>query len=98
MVNVPPQYIQWVQEAAQQLGIPVAVVAAQIDHESGFDNNAVGQYGERGIVQFLPSTWRDVARGDASELKKELAAHVSYMKSLLKQGKRNIQLALAAYN
>src|SRR2546425_2278781 len=98
MVNVPPQYIQWVQEAAQQLGIPVAVVAAQIDHESGFDNNAVGQYGERGIVQFLPSTWRDVARGDPTDLKHELAAYVTYMKALLNQEKGNIQLALAAYN
>ena len=98
MVNVPPQYIQWVQEAAQQLGIPVAVVAAQIDHESGFDNNAVGQYGERGIVQFLPSTWRDVARGDPTDLKNELAAYVTYMKSLLNQERGNIQLALAAYN
>lgn len=98
MVNVPPQYMSWVQSAAQQLGIPVAVVAAQIEHESGFDNSSVGQYGERGIVQFLPSTWADIARGDPTNLDNELAAYVTYMKSLLNQEHGNLGMALAAYN
>jgi len=98
MVNVPPQYMQWVQSAASQLNLPVAVVAAQIDHESGFDNTVVGQYGEKGIVQFLPSTWNDVAKGDPTNLDNELSAYVTYMKSLLNQENGNIQMALAAYN
>lgn len=98
MVNVPPQYQEWVAEAASQLGIPFAVVAAQIDHESGFNNDEVGQFGEKGIVQFLPSTWHDVARGDPTNLQNELGAYVTYMKGLLNQEKGNIQLALAAYN
>src|SRR5207249_11276371 len=41
---------------------------------------------------------RDVARGDPTDLKNELAAYVTYMKSLLNQERGNIQLALAAYN
>lgn len=98
MVYVPPQYQDWVSSAAQQLGIDPAIVAAQIQHESGFDNSVVGQYGEKGIVQFLPSTWNDVARGDPTNLQNELGAYVTYMKSLLSQENGNIQMALAAYN
>lgn len=98
MVNVPPQYMGWVQEAAQQLGIPVAVVAAQIDHESGFNNNEVGKSGEKGIVQFLPSTWADWSSDSQTDLQAELSAYVGYMRKLLDQNHGNLYLALSAYN
>lgn len=98
MVNVPPQYMAWVQEAARELGIPAAVVAAQIDHESGFDNTQVGQFGEKGIVQFLPSTWADWSSGSQTDLKAELSAYVGYMRQLLEQNKGNLYMALSAYN
>lgn len=98
MVNVPPQYMNWVQEAAKQLNIPVAVVAAQIDHESGFNNNEVGQFGEKGIVQFLPSTWADWSSGSQTDLQAELSAYVGYMRKLLDQNHGNLYLALSAYN
>lgn len=98
MVNVPPQYMNWVADAAQQLGIPVAVVAAQIDHESSFNNDEVGQFGERGIVQFLPSTWKDWSTGSQTDLKAELSAYVGYMRKLLQENNNNVYLALSAYN
>lgn len=100
MVTVPPQYQQWVEKAAQALQIPVAVVAAQIDHESSFDNNSVGQFGEKGIVQFLPSTWKEYANGSADQtnLNAELSTYVNYMHTLLQQSKGNLYLALSAYN
>lgn len=98
MVNVPPQYMAWVQEAARQLGIPVAVVAAQIDHESHFNNNAVGQFQEKGIVQFLPSTWAKWNGGDPTNLNNELSAYIGYMRQLLDQNGGNLYMALSAYN
>lgn len=98
MVNVPPQYMQWVESAAQQLGIPVAVVAAQIDHESGFNNNSVGTSGELGIVQFLPSTWKDYSSGSQTDPQAELAAYVKYMHELLARNNNNVFNALSAYN
>jgi hypothetical protein len=98
MTTVPPQYQVWVQQAAQALGIPEAVVAAQIDHESGFNNDAVGSSGEKGIVQFLPSTWSNWASGDPTNLANELTAYVGYMSQLLRDKKGNLYLALSAYN
>lgn len=97
-INVPPQYQQWVLRAAAEIGIPVEVVAAQIEHESGFDNNSIGSYGERGIVQFLPSTWDSVGHGDPTNLEDELNAYVAYMKYLMQLEHNDMRLALAAYN
>jgi hypothetical protein len=98
MVYVPPQYQNWVNEAARQLNIPAQVVAAQIDHESGFNNDSVGQFGERGIVQFLPSTWKDWSSGSQTDLNAELSAYIGYMRKLLDQNKGNLYMALSAYN
>lgn len=102
MVYVPQQYMPWVEAAASQLGIPRAVVAAQISHESGFDNNSVGQYGERGITQFMAGTWAEYGTGssdaDRQNFQYQLEAYVKYMKHLLQVEGGNIQLALAAYN
>ncbi len=99
MVYVPPQYQDWVMSAAQQLGISPAIVAAQIQQESGFNNASVGQYNEKGIVQFLPSTWDMVGQGgDPTNLNDELKAYVQYMGYLLKIEHGDIQMALAAYN
>jgi hypothetical protein len=98
MVTVPPQYQSWVNEAARQLGIPAAVVAAQINHESGFDNNAVGTSGELGIVQFLPSTWKDWSGGSQTDLNAELSAYIGFMRKLLDQNKGDLYAALSAYN
>jgi len=98
MVNVPQQFVPWVDMAANQLGIPRAVVAAQIAQESGFDNESVGHYGERGIVQFLPSTWAEYGSGDPTNFQNQLEAYVKFMKHLLDLEGGNIQMALAAYN
>jgi transglycosylase-like protein with SLT domain len=98
MVYVPPQYQNWVNTAAQQLGIDPAIVAAQIQHESNFNNDSVGQYGEKGIVQFLPSTWKDWSSGSQTDLNAELSAYVGYMRKLLEQNNNNVYAALSAYN
>lgn len=98
MVYVPPQYQDWVDSAAQALGIPAVIVAAQIAHESSFNNDEVGQFGEKGIVQFLPSTWSQYGTGDQTDLDAEWNAYVGYMKTLLAQNNNNVYNALSAYN
>lgn len=101
MTYVPDQWSAWVYSAASQLGIPAAVVAAQISHESNFDNGSVGRYGERGVVQFMQDTWYQYGTSnfdDATDPRWELNAYVKYMKTLLNQYQGNVQSALAAYN
>jgi hypothetical protein len=95
---VPAAYRTWVAEAAASTGLPTAVVAAQIDDESGFDPNATSPAGAEGIAQFLPSTFKSYASGSPYNAGDELDAYIGYMSSLLKSYNGNIRNALAAYN
>ena len=63
MTNVPAQYQGYVDHAAQVLGIPASVVAAQIGLESSWNPNAVSPAGAVGIAQFLPSTFASYGKG-----------------------------------
>ena len=55
-VAVPSAYAGTIEQAASANGIPPALLAALVQHESGFDPNAVSPAGAEGIAQFMPST------------------------------------------
>ena len=55
-VSVPSAYAGTIEQAASANGIPPSLLAALIQHESGFDPNAVSPAGAEGIAQFMPST------------------------------------------
>jgi hypothetical protein len=57
--NVPTQYQAQVLSSAARWGISPAVLAAQLDAESGFNPNSVSSAGAVGIAQFLPSTAKE---------------------------------------
>lgn len=55
---VPPAYVQWVNMAGSTCaGVTPALIAAQIQQESGWNPNARSSAGAVGIAQFLPSTF-----------------------------------------
>jgi hypothetical protein len=98
MTNVPAQYQDYVNRAASELGIPAAVVAAQINLESGFNPNARSYAGAEGIAQFLPSTFRAYGSGSPYNVTDAFNAYVNFMKSLLNDFHGDLRKALAAYN
>ena len=55
-VTVPGQYAGTIEHAAASNGIPAALLAALVSHESGFDPTAVSSAGAEGIAQFMPAT------------------------------------------
>lgn len=57
--NVPTQYQNQILVSAQRWNISPAILAAQIDAESGFNPNSISAAGAVGIAQFLPSTAKD---------------------------------------
>ena len=65
---VPEEYRSIIRDAAQRCPrIPLAVFAAQIAAESGWDPQARSPAGARGIAQFMPEVWRQYgidANGD----------------------------------
>jgi Transglycosylase SLT domain len=104
MVNVPGAYSQLVQEMSQATGLPVAVIAAQANDESGFRSTAVSSTGAEGWLQFEPSTYDSyaaqagVASGTEFNPADEAKVYDVFMTALLHQEKGNVRNALAAYN
>lgn len=100
MTNVPQKYQGYVTSAANALGIPAAVVAAQIDLESGFDPNAKSGAGAEGIAQFEPGTFASYGPkgGSPYNVADAFVAYVAYMKDLLHQEGGDLRKALEAYN
>lgn len=57
---VPSEYSAVVLSAAERWGVPPALLAAQINQESGFNPNALSPDGAIGIAQFMPGTAKSV--------------------------------------
>ncbi|MFC7403429.1 transglycosylase SLT domain-containing protein [Citricoccus sp. GCM10030269] len=104
--GIPEQYREAVEQAAQEAGVPAALVAAQIDAESGWDPNAGSSAGARGIAQFMPGTWAQYGNGaDPLDPLAGIAALGRYMAALKEQvghlggsEQEKTELILAAYN
>lgn len=57
--SVPGAYEQFITRAGTRCPeITAPLIAAQLEHESGFDPKAVSPVGAEGIAQFVPGTWR----------------------------------------
>lgn len=57
-VAVPTQYQKWINEAGSLCPeVTPALIAAQLNQESGFNPSAVSPAGAQGIAQFEPGTW-----------------------------------------
>lgn len=94
--NVPEQYQGYITAASLRWGVSPAILAAQLNQESGFNPNSVSPAGAVGIAQFLPSTAKDWGVNpydvhSAIDGMAMLDAH--YLKQF-----GSIELALAAYN
>jgi Transglycosylase SLT domain len=98
MVQVPSFAVHWIQEAAHGTGLPYAVVACQVNAESGFNAGAVSPAGAEGPYQFLPSTFQSVANGSPFNWSDSTIAYIVYMNELLHQFHGDVRIALAAYN
>jgi Transglycosylase SLT domain len=101
MVAIPARYVTMVKHASTVTGLPSAVIAAQINEESGFH----GGCGERssagavGIAQFLPSTFAgEGCKGSPCNDKDAFVCYGVFMYRLLKEEHGSVRDALAAYN
>jgi peptidoglycan DL-endopeptidase CwlO len=82
--------------------LPVTLLAAQIEAESGFDPNAVSEAGALGLAQFMPGTWSgswNPWRGE-SPLDPAAAIHAQarYLRRLVDRADGDLGRALAAYH
>jgi soluble lytic murein transglycosylase-like protein len=90
---------EMVKQIACGLGMAPSLALALIEHESGFDQGARGQFGELGAAQVLPATARQYQLDHqrlATEFRYNVAGGLRILKSLLAQFPERV--AVQAYN
>jgi hypothetical protein len=82
--------------------LPVTLLAAQIEAESGFDPGSVSDAGALGLAQFMPGTWSGSWNPwrAASPLDPTAAIHAQarYLRGLVDRADGDLSRALAAYH
>jgi soluble lytic murein transglycosylase-like protein len=92
---IPARFRPVFEQASQQTGLPLALLASVANVESTFDPNAHSPAGAHGLFQVLPSTAK-VLKLDVSTPEKNVIAGARYLKLLLDQFE-STDLMLAAY-
>ncbi|MFC7344945.1 peptidoglycan DD-metalloendopeptidase family protein [Saccharopolyspora griseoalba] len=109
---VPEKYVPLIEKAAQTCPeITAPLLAAQIQQESGWDENAVSPVGAQGLTQFMPATWQSSGvDGDGDGVRDPnnpadaIASQAAYMCDQVALVREHdvpgdvVDLALAAYN
>lgn len=99
---VPAQLRPLIARAARAEQLPPALLAAQLEAESGFDASASSPSGAQGIAQFMPATWagswNPQRERSPFETAPAIAAQARLMHVLLERAGGDIASALAAYN
>lgn len=105
--SIPNGWGPLVQAAADEAGIPLSIAGAQLQKESGWDEQAVSHAGAMGLAQFMPTTWAMYGSGgDPFIAADAITAYGRYMAALryevdhIAAGDPDlvIRLMLAAYN
>jgi soluble lytic murein transglycosylase-like protein len=95
---VPERFEDAIARASLRWNVPMALLAAQLYAESGFNPFAVSLAGARGIAQFMPGTAQSYGLRDPFDPVGSIDAQAHLMSDLLKQFIGNASLALAGYN
>jgi hypothetical protein len=95
---VPPRFHDPIAAAALRWNVPMALLAAQLYAESGFNPFAESPTGAQGIAQFMPGTAQIYGLSDPFDVRQAIDAQAHLMSDLLRQFVGKVALALAAYN
>lgn len=104
---IPNGWTGLVEDAAETAGLPVSVVAAQLEQESNWNESARSPAGAQGVAQFIPGTWATYGdRGDPFSAEDAIPAYGRYMAALKEEVQPLagddvdllVRLTLAAYN
>ncbi|MBQ9274417.1 MAG: lytic transglycosylase domain-containing protein [Succinivibrio sp.] len=90
----------WLKEArkaADASGLPLNLILAVIDTESGAVAQAVSEKGAQGLMQLMPATQLDLGVANPFDPEENIMAGSRYL-AWLYQRFNDLELALAAYN
>ncbi|MDR1515658.1 MAG: transglycosylase SLT domain-containing protein [Synergistaceae bacterium] len=95
--DVVSQYGNTVSRAAEDFGVPEALVYAVMTQESGGRQNVVSKAGAIGLMQLMPATAKGLGV-DPNDPHQNIRGGVKYLGNLLKKYGGNMGAALAHYN
>ncbi|MFO0725233.1 MAG: lytic transglycosylase domain-containing protein [Myxococcota bacterium] len=83
--------------AAEETGLPAALIDAVIRTESGYRIRAVSRVGAKGLMQLMPGTAAEVGIKDPFDARQNILGGARYLRKLYDRF-GNLRLAVAAYN
>jgi soluble lytic murein transglycosylase-like protein len=93
---VPAGFRKAFEAAERETGVPLSLLVAIAERESGLRADAVSSAGARGLLQLMPSTAAEL-RVDADHPESNVLGGARYLRALLDRF-ASPELALAAYN
>jgi soluble lytic murein transglycosylase-like protein len=87
-----------VQIYAKKMGVPVSLINAVIEKESGFNQYAVSVKGAKGLMQLMPEVMRQVGVSNPFVPEENIRGGIANLKRLLMKYDWDYKKALAAYN
>ena len=88
---------EWAHYYAGQYAVPMDLVEAIIDVESGWQPNAVSPKGAVGLMQLMPATAVTFGATNRFEVEQNIRAGVAYLRHLLTVFRGDVRLVAAAY-
>ena len=89
--------VQWADYSAARYQVPVELVAAIIDEESGWDQYAISKKGAAGIMQLMPATARRFGVRNRFVVQDNIRGGVAYLAWLKQRFHGDLRLITAAY-
>ena len=92
------RYDRIISKASRRYDVDPALIKAVIEVESDFNPRAKSKAGAKGLMQLMPATAKGLGVTDIYDPTSNIEGGVKHLKSLLTRFKRDVPLALAAYN
>lgn len=91
------RYLPAIREAAQQSGLPEALIGAVIQAESSFRPETVSNAGAQGLMQLMPDNVRELGVTDAFDPRQNVLAGARHLRAMVDRF-GSLEKSLAAYN
>jgi len=92
------QILSMLDEAADKYGVPREKIRKMAGVESDYNPDAVSPKDAHGVMQVIPSTFKEMGGTDPNDVRQNIDAGVGYYKRMLERYNGDDRLATAAYN
>ncbi|WP_275899229.1 transglycosylase SLT domain-containing protein [Pyxidicoccus caerfyrddinensis] len=87
-----------INDMSKKYGVPARLIKAVIQQESALNPNATLGVGAKGLIQLMSATAQELGVKDRTDPRQSIEGGTKYLAQQLKRYKRDVRLALAAYN